>query len=46
MKNTNTNKLALRAQSIRDLTAAELRVAHGGSDKKPANSRNPFTTAR
>ena len=28
--NTNHNKLALRKQSIRILTASELRVAHGG----------------
>jgi hypothetical protein len=28
--NTNRNKLALRRQSIRVLTADELRVAHGG----------------
>jgi hypothetical protein len=28
--NTNTNKLALRRQSIRALNADELRMAHGG----------------
>ena len=28
--NTNTSKLALRRQSIRTLTADELRIAHGG----------------
>ena len=28
--NTNHNKLALRKQSIRILTAGELRIAHGG----------------
>jgi hypothetical protein len=28
--NTNHNKLALRKQSIRILTADELRIAHGG----------------
>jgi hypothetical protein len=28
--NTNRNKLALRKQSIRILTAAELRIAYGG----------------
>jgi hypothetical protein len=28
--NTNPNKLALRRQSIRTLTADELRIAHGG----------------
>ena len=28
--NTNHNKLALRKQSIRTLTADELRIAHGG----------------
>jgi hypothetical protein len=30
MKNTTKRTLALRAQSIRNLTAAELRVANGG----------------
>jgi hypothetical protein len=28
--NTNHNKLALRTQSIRILTADEMRIAHGG----------------
>ena len=33
MKNNNTTKatLALRADSIRNLSSAEMRVAHGGS---------------
>ena len=34
MKN-NTTKLALRAHSIRNLTAAELRVAYGGLNPQP-----------
>ncbi|MDT5065752.1 MAG: hypothetical protein QOK02_1907 [Mycobacterium sp.] len=29
--NTNSNKLALRRQSIRTLTDSELRFAHGGA---------------
>jgi hypothetical protein len=34
MKNTKTNKLALRSQTIRDLTAAELKVANGGKENQ------------
>ena len=30
MKNTNRNTLSLRAHSVRNLTTAELRIAHGG----------------
>ena len=32
MKNINKPTLKLRAHSIRNLTPAELRVAHGGGD--------------
>jgi hypothetical protein len=38
---TNRNTLALRRQSIRTLTADELRVAHGGQ----ANANGTVTSA-
>jgi hypothetical protein len=38
--NANRNKLALRRQSIRNLTSTELQVAHGGSLGAPPGSWN------
>ena len=36
--NTNRNKLAVRRQSIRTLTADELRIAHGGEGNGTGNT--------
>jgi hypothetical protein len=40
---TNRNTLALRRQSIRTLTADELRVAHGGQVNGTVTSAPPTT---
>jgi hypothetical protein len=40
---TNRNTLALRRQSIRTLTADELRVAHGGQVNGTVTSGSPTT---
>jgi hypothetical protein len=42
MKNTRTNTLKLRKQSIRTLTASELRAAAGGA---PSGGRRGGTSA-
>jgi hypothetical protein len=41
---TNRNKLALRKQSIRVLTADELRVAHGGVGAGETTPTGPGTS--
>jgi hypothetical protein len=43
---TNRNTLALRRQSIRTLTADELRVAHGGQVNGAVTSAPPTTTIK
>jgi hypothetical protein len=40
---TNRNTLALRRQSIRTLTADELRIAHGGAVNGTVTSAPPTT---
>ena len=42
--NTNHNKLALRKQSIRILTADELRIAHGGDGGNGTGTHTTHTT--
>jgi hypothetical protein len=42
--NTNRDKLALRRQSIRTLTAAELCIAHGGDGGNGTGGGNGTTT--
>ena len=42
--NTNHNKLALRRQSIRTLTADELRMAHGGEGGNGTGGGTGHTT--
>jgi hypothetical protein len=42
---TNRNTLALRRQSIRTLTADELRIAHGGQANGTVTSAPPDVAA-
>ena len=43
--NTNHNKLALRRQSIRTLTAGELRFVAGGRESDSGGGPGPVSTA-
>ena len=43
--NTNRNKLALRRQSIRTLTAGELRFVAGGRESDSGGGPGPVSTA-
>jgi hypothetical protein len=43
---TNRNTLALRRQSIRTLTADELRIAHGGAVNGTVTSAPPTNTTK